>query len=337
LSNNGMINDMKPLKIEISHRTIIFTAVFIFALWLVSEIKDILFLLFIALMMMAALEPLVKKLESLKLPRWLAIVFIYIFLISFFGIAFAGIIPPLVDQTSVLINSLPALIKEIDLIGIDQTIVNGFVSQLGNAPAGVIGFFISLFSNLATVLVVAILNFYLLMERKNLNQYLAKLLEKEGERQVIEILEKIEIRLGSWIRAEITLMTFVGIISYFGFRLLGLEFALPLAIIAGILEIIPNFGPIAATIPAVLAGLAMSGWHALAALSWCFIVQQLENNFIVPRVMKKVVGLNPLVTILSLSVGLRLAGIAGATLAIPVVLALEVVFAEFARQKSLLK
>jgi len=332
-----MINDMKPLKIEISHRTIIFTAVFIFALWLVSEIKDILFLLFIALMMMAALEPLVKKLESLKLPRWLAIVFIYIFLISFFGIAFAGIIPPLVDQTSVLINSLPALIKEIDLIGIDQTIVNGFVSQLGNAPAGVIGFFISLFSNLATVLVVAILNFYLLMERKNLNQYLAKLLEKEGERQVIEILEKIEIRLGSWIRAEITLMTFVGIISYFGFRLLGLEFALPLAIIAGILEIIPNFGPIAATIPAVLAGLAMSGWHALAALSWCFIVQQLENNFIVPRVMKKVVGLNPLVTILSLSVGLRLAGIAGATLAIPVVLALEVVFAEFARQKSLLK
>ncbi|HNP89477.1 MAG: AI-2 transport protein TqsA [Microgenomates group bacterium ADurb.Bin219] len=328
---------MKPLKIEISHRTIIFTAVFIFALWLVSEIKDILFLLFIALMMMAALEPLVKKLESLKLPRWLAIVFIYIFLISFFGIAFAGIIPPLVDQTSVLINSLPALIKEIDLIGIDQTIVNGFVSQLGNAPAGVIGFFISLFSNLATVLVVAILNFYLLMERKNLNQYLAKLLEKEGERQVIEILEKIEIRLGSWIRAEITLMTFVGIISYFGFRLLGLEFALPLAIIAGILEIIPNFGPIAATIPAVLAGLAMSGWHALAALSWCFIVQQLENNFIVPRVMKKVVGLNPLVTILSLSVGLRLAGIAGATLAIPVVLALEVVFAEFARQKSLLK
>ncbi len=337
MSNNGMINDMKPLKIEISHRTIIFTAVFIFALWLVSEIKDILFLLFIALMMMAALEPLVKKLESLKLPRWLAIVFIYIFLISFFGIAFAGIIPPLVDQTSVLINSLPALIKEIDLIGIDQTIVNGFVSQLGNAPAGVIGFFISLFSNLATVLVVAILNFYLLMERKNLNQYLAKLLEKEGERQVIEILEKIEIRLGSWIRAEITLMTFVGIISYFGFRLLGLEFALPLAIIAGILEIIPNFGPIAATIPAVLAGLAMSGWHALAALSWCFIVQQLENNFIVPRVMKKVVGLNPLVTILSLSVGLRLAGIAGATLAIPVVLALEVVFAEFARQKSLLK
>jgi len=332
-----MIKKMKPLKIEISHRTIIFTAVFIFALWLVSQIKDILFLLFIALMMMAALEPLVKKLESLKLPRWLAIVFIYIFLISFFGIAVAGIIPPLVDQTSVLINSLPSLIKEIDLIGIDQTIVNGFVSQLGNAPAGIIGFFINLFSNLATVLVVAILNFYLLMERKNLNQYLAKLLGKEAERQVIEILEKIEIRLGSWIRAEITLMTFVGIISYFGFRLLGLEFALPLAIIAGILEIIPNFGPIAATIPAVLAGLAMSGWHALAALSWCFIVQQLENNFIVPRVMRKVVGLNPLVTILSLSVGLRLAGVAGATLAIPVVLALEVVFAEVAHQKSLLK
>ena len=146
-------------------------------------------------------------------------------------------------------------------------------------------------------------------------------------------MEKIEKRLGSWIRAEVTLMIFVGALSYFGFRLLAIDFALPLAIIAGILEIIPNFGPTVATIPAVLAGLAMSPLHGLAALAWSFLVQQVENNIVVPRVMARVIGLNPLVTILSLSIGFKLAGIAGASLAIPVVLALEVIISDLYRRK----
>lgn len=325
---------MQPVKIEISHRTIIFTFFFVFCLWLVFQIKDILLVLFIASMAMAALEPLVKKLESLKLARWASILLIYIFLISFFGIAVAGIVPPLIDQTSILINRFPALVKDVDLLGINENVTSEVISQLGSAPIKLLNFFIGLFSNLATVFIVAVLAFYLLLERKNLNEYLDKLLGKATGKEILTVLEKVERRLGSWIRAEITLMICVGLLSYFGFRILAMDFALPLAIFAGLLELIPNFGPTVATIPAVLAGLAVSPLHGLAALAWSFIVQQVENNFIVPKVMSRVIGLNPLITILSLSVGFKLAGIAGATLAIPVVLAFEVVFTELYAKRT---
>lgn len=324
---------MKPVKIEISHKTIFFTFFFLICLWFLFQIKEIILILFVSSMAMAALEPTVRKLESLKLPRWLAILFIYIFLISFFGIAVAGVIPPLVDQTSVLINRLPEILKAVELLPIDRNLINGQIAQLGSVPVNVLNFFIGLFSNLASGVVVAILTFYLLMERKNLSQYLNRLLGDGAEKEILELVEKIEKRLGSWIRAELTLMIFVGILSYLGFRLLSIDFALPLAIIAGLLEIIPNFGPTIATIPAVLAGLAMSPVHGLAALAWSFLVQQIENNFIVPKVMAKVVGLNPLITILSLSIGFKLAGVAGASLAIPVVLALEVIITELYRKK----
>lgn len=329
-----MINNMQPTKIEISHRTIIFTFLFVLGLWLVYQIRDILLILFVSSMAMAALEPLIRKLELLKLPRGIAILLIYIFLVLFLGIAVVGITPPLVDQTAILINKLPALFKQVELLGIDRNLINGQISQLGSVPVNLLNFFVGLFSNLATGIVVAVLTFYLLMERKNLSQYLTRFLGKPGEKEILEIIEKIEKRLGFWIRAELILMTFVGLLSYFGFRLLAMDFALPLAIIAGFLEVIPNFGPTIATVPAVLAGLAISPVHGLAALAWSFLVQQIENNFLVPKVMARTTGLNPLVTILSLSIGFKLAGIAGATLAIPVVLALEVIFTELYLKKT---
>ncbi len=165
---------MQPTKIEISHRTIIFTFLFILCLWLVYQIKDILLILFVSCLAMAALEPSIRKLEHLRLPRGIAILLIYIFLVSFLGIAIAGITPPLIDQTAILINKLPALFKQVELLGIDKNLINGQISQLGSLPVNFLNFFVSLFSNVATGLVVAVLTFYLLLERKNLSLYLVR-------------------------------------------------------------------------------------------------------------------------------------------------------------------
>jgi len=130
-------------------------------------------------------------------------------------------------------------------------------------------------------------------------------------------------------------MTIVGVLSFVGLRLLGIEFALPLAILAGLLEIIPNIGPIVSAIPAVLSGLTVSPLMGLAVAALYFLIQQIENSIIVPRVMQKVVGVNPLVTILSLAIGFKLAGVAGAILAIPVVLVIQVATSEIFTSKRL--
>jgi predicted PurR-regulated permease PerM len=125
--------------------------------------------------------------------------------------------------------------------------------------------------------------------------------------------------------------------TYFGLRILGIEFALPLALLAGVLEIIPNIGPILSSIPAIVAGLAFSPLMGLAVAALYFLIQQLENTLIVPKVMEKTAGVNPLVTILSLAIGFKLGGIVGAILAVPVVLLIQVVSSEVFASKRFQK
>lgn len=107
-------------------------------------------------------------------------------------------------------------------------------------------------------------------------------------------------------------MLFIALLSYLGFALLGLRFALPLAIIAGLLEIMPGIGPYLAAVPAVLVGLISSPLLALAVAAWAFIIQQVENSFLVPKVMAKVTGVNPVISLVSIIVGAKLAGVGGA-------------------------
>jgi predicted PurR-regulated permease PerM len=123
-------------------------------------------------------------------------------------------------------------------------------------------------------------------------------------------------------------MAVIGLLSYFGLRLLEIDFALPLALLAAVLEIVPNIGPTLAAIPAIMAGLVISQWMGLAVLALYFLIQQVENTLIVPIVMKKQAGVSPLITIISLIIGYRLAGIAGAILAVPTVLLIQIVVSE---------
>jgi predicted PurR-regulated permease PerM len=170
---------------------------------------------------------------------------------------------------------------------------------------------------------LAFMTFYLLLERINLTKYLTVLFGADKEKEVIIVINNIEKRLGSWVRGELTLMVLIGLMSYIGLRLLGVEFALPLAILAGLLEILPNIGPVVSAVPAVLTGLMISPMMALAILALYFLIHQAENTLVAPKVMQKVVGINPLVTILSLAIGFKLAGVSGAILAIPVVLVIQ--------------
>lgn len=317
-----------PKKIEISYRTIIFIAVFILTLWLLFQIRDIILGLFIALILMSALNPFVKRLERLHLPRWLAILVIYLLIISAVVFSVGGVIPPLLDQTSTLINSVPGLFVQFKVLGIDEKMLASQLSQFTAIPANLMRFLFNIFSNIVAVFGLAMITFYLLLERKNLDHYLTVLFGEEKEKEIEHLIDKIEFRLGGWVRGQMLLMCIVGVLSYFGFRIIGLDFALPLAIIAFLLEIVPNIGPTLAAFPAVLIGLTISPWHALVVAGWAFLVQQVENTILVPRVMKQVCGVNPLVTIISLAVGFKLAGLGGVILAVPVYITLEVLVSE---------
>lgn len=324
-----------PQKVEISHRTIIFTVFFLLSLWALFQIKQIILAVFVSIILMSALNPAVDWLEKFRIPRALAIIIIYILIFGGIGILLTGLIPPLVDQTTILVSRLPSYLEEVGLPAIDERIVSSQISQLGSIPANLLRLTLTVFGNLLAFFILLVITFYLLLERKNLNRYLLIIFGKKDEGKAERLIDKVEERLGGWIRAEVTLMAFIGIITYLGLRLLGTEFALPLALLAGVLEIVPNIGPVLASIPAILAGLAISPLLALAVAALYFLIQQVENVWLVPKVMEKVAGVNPLVTILTLAIGFKLAGALGAVLSVPIVLVAQVVIAEFFSAKNL--
>lgn len=312
-----------PPIIQISHKTIIFTAFFLLFLWFLFLIRHILLLVFIAIIFMSALSPIVDKLEKLKIPRGLSIIVIYILIWATISFGIATLVPPLVEQTSKFITRLPQDVTSITQGRFDLSILEPHFQSL---PNQILKIAVGAFNNVIAIFTFMVIVFYLIMERKNLRKYLTFLFGKgDKEKHAEAFISKLEVKLGSWMRGQLALMLIVGLMSYIGLTFLGVEFAVPLAFIAGLLEIMPNIGPTVAMVPAVLVALGTSPLLGGAVFALYFLIQQLENNLIVPKIMSKAVGLSPLVIVLALLIGYRVAGIAGAVLSVPSVLLLEII------------
>jgi len=312
---------MDMQKIEISYRTIIFTAAFLVLLWALYQIRGVMLLVFIGVILMSALNPGVDWLEKWRVPRAVAILLFYILIIAGVSGIVTVLIPPLIEQTSKLIAVTPQLLNRLGWLKIDSTVL---IQQLSTLPANVLKLAVGAVNNVIVVFTLLVFTFYLLLERRNLKHHLRVAFGSDGEARAEKFVDDIERELGRWIRGQLFNMTLVGILCYAGLRLLGVEFALPLAILAGLFEIIPNMGPIVSMVPAIILALATAPTVALGVAALYFAVQQLQAQIVTPKVMQQAIGFNPLVTMLGLMGGFALGGLAGAILALPVMLVARV-------------
>lgn len=314
-----------PRKIDISHKTVIFITSFILGLWAIYLIRDLLIILFVAIILMSALEPLVNFFTKLKLPRALGIAITYIIIIIIIVAILATVLPPLIEQSSKLIITLPPLLSQIfNITHIDKAV---FQSQLTSLSVNAFSITLSVLDNFLTIIFLLVTTFYLLLERNNLEDRIANLFvgnESRTRKLIIHIQEK----LGSWLRGQMLLSVIIGVLSYIGLVVLNIPYALPLSLMAGIMEVIPVIGPIISSLPAILVAATISPVLALIVAAMYFVIQQMENHLIVPQVMKKAVGLNPLVVILTIAVGSRLLGLSGALLAVPFAAVLQILVTE---------
>lgn len=314
---------MRPTKIEISYKTIVFTAAFLILLWFLYQIRHIILFLFIAVIFMSALSPMVDKLEKHKIPRGLSTTFFFVLMWLTISVGVASLVPPLVEQSSKFISRLP---QDIAQISQDRFDVSVFEPHFAALPEQLLKIVVSTFNNVIQIFTLMVVVFYLIMERKNLKKYLTFLFGAgDREKHAEKFISKLEQKLGSWVRGQLALMVIVGLMSYIGLTFLGVEFAVPLAFIAGLLEIIPNIGPTLSMIPAILVALGTSPVLGLAVFALYFVIQQLENNIIVPKIFSKAVGVSPLVVIISLMIGFKIAGATGAVLSLPTVLFIEII------------
>lgn len=315
-------------KIEISTKSVIFAVLFVVFLRFLSQLQDILLLVFVAFIFMAALRPIVERLHRFKVPRVLGIIFCYILFLGVIGSAAASIIPPIVEQTTLLFQKLPQLLSEGAIFPNFKLEPGMFNGQLAQVPKNIFQVVLSAFSNILYLFTFLVFTAYLILERENINDYLVGFFGKIKASNIEKVLALIERKVGQWVRGELILMLIVGLMSYIGLLLLGIPYAAPLALVAGILEIVPNLGPVVSAVPAILIAFSGSPVTGIAVIALYTLIQQLENNLIVPKVMQQVVGLRPVVTLLSLMVGFKLFGVVGAILSVPAVLTLEIIFLE---------
>lgn len=318
-----------PKKIEISYKTIIFTVLFLICLWVLYLIRDILLAFFVSLLIMAILNPLVTKLSQYKVPRALSVVLVYILVIGSLVMSFIAIMPPLVTQTSNFLASLPSYIARLGVsYDISRYVVDQLTSDLGEITRRAASITVSVFSNVVGIVTVLVFAFYLLLIRDRLDGYLNMFFNSEKKKVIMETMKTVEKRMGSWATGQIILMFAVGIANYIGLSWLGVPYALPLAIFAGFLEIIPYLGPIIAAIPPVIIGLSISPFLGISALALAFVIQQLENYVLVPKIMQSSTGVNPIITLIALAIGFQLAGIVGILISVPVVILIQVIIFE---------
>jgi len=324
----------KTYKIEISAKTIIFTVFFLLLIKLLWLVRDLLFSLFIAFIIMSATKPVVNALERKKIPRGLALLIVFSMLIMFIGLVIFWIVPPLIFETGALIRTAPSLIENINPALFGYLNINSFSQYLPNLTNQIFVLIKNIFSNAVFLISTIFFSFYFVIEEDFIKKLLIKFFEEKQASQVAEIFNEVEKRMGAWFWGELILMTVVGFFTLIGLSLMGVKYALPLAIIAGILEIVPNLGPIMSAVPSFLVALTQSYFLAFSTIALYFLVQQLENNLIVPLVMKRAVGLSPIITLIALLIGGRIGGFLGILLAIPITVFIETIVMEMIKIKN---
>lgn len=330
------------VRLDISTGTIIKLILAVLAVWLLILIRDIIVLFFVVLVIVAALGPIIDW-TSKYMPRVLAVIIFSIVLLgALVGIGFI-IIPPVVNQLTQLAINLPIIVAKFGPLyqSIQSSIVNyqeglfnasSYLAKLGtNVYSTTIGFV----SGIVAVLTVLVLSFYMLLEQNSIKKFLEQSIPIDSKEKVFEIIKKIGSKMGSWLRGQVLLMIIIGLFDGLALTILGVPYALVLAVWGGLTEIIPYIGPWLGLVPAVLVAFTVSPVKALLVLIIFIVIQQLEAQFLAPKIMSKAVGLSPVIIILALLVGAKLMGILGVLIAVPVAAALAVLVQEWPEIKKL--
>jgi predicted PurR-regulated permease PerM len=306
-------------------------ALVIFALgWLVMQMRGILVSIFIAYIIMAALTPAVDYFKKKRWPAFAAVTVPFLATIFFIILIVLPLVPFFMSQVKSLATDLPSYLNEsARTLGFDineqefQEIVTREFNSIGRNAFNVTR---QVFGGVFSTLTILIISFYLLLYKRDFKNAIANMFHPDSHDKVIQTIDRIDDKLGAWLRGQIILCLFIGSLTWIVLTIIGIPFALPLAVLAGLLEIVPTLGPILAAVPAIIVAITVSPPFALSVGGIYAAIQLLENNILVPKIMERAVGLNPVVVILAVMIGANLMGIAGALLAIPFVSLVIVIF-----------
>ena len=309
----------------------------IVGLFLALQVKAIIIALFISLIITLGLTPAVDFLKKRKVPHSLSVLLVYFGALITTGALIALALVPMLNDTIALINNFPKYLGQLtnikELEPITKNLDQKLVEQLSNVAGNVASTTVSAVTGLLMLVTSLVFTAYMLMDFDNIRNLFLGLFPKKQRENIKSIILDVEKKLSFWLRGQLTLMIIVGLLSYLGLFILGVPYAMSLALIAGILEMLPMVGPTVALVTALIVGFSTSPIHGIGVLGLYLLIQQLENNLIVPKVMQKAVGFNPLATMITIIVGGTTMGIIGALLAVPTTLVVVTVTKHFFKRQ----
>lgn len=331
------------LKVDISMASIFKVIGVLLLIWFIYAVKDVFAVLFVALILSASFDVWVDWLQKKKIPRVLGVMLIYLVLFLVLSLVVALLIPPITEQVKELSNDLPQYWGKLvsgfqflnqystdhGLLDEAQKLLNSVGGISGKAAGGVFSILSGAFGGVVIFFLALVLTFYITVEEQALKRAIKFVTPDKYQPYVIQLTSRIQNKIGRWLRGQLVLCFIVGLLVYIGLLILGVKYALVLALLAGLLEFIPYMGPLLGAIPAVLLSFTQSPFKALLVIALYFVIQELENNIIAPKVMQKAVGLNPIITIVVLLIGAKLGGVIGALLSIPIATAVGVFAKDF--------
>lgn len=329
--------------IAISNRTIYAALLIGLGAVLIFALRDVLILVFLAFVLAAALNPTITRLAKLGLPRGLSVALTFAAVAAALTLILVTFVPVIADELTQLVDALPGLIGRLTQ-GSDWTAAvfgqlaaksaAGFPDLFARVGLGIFHGAFGLFGGVISFLAMILLTFYLTVDEQAIKKTVVWLTPAPRRAFVADMVERIEQRLGHWLRGQLTLGLVIGAVSTVGLLFLHVKYAFALGLIAGITELIPTVGPYLGMLPAALIGLSQSPPTAVWVVALYWFIQQTENNFLVPRIMSRATGLNPIAVFLGLLIGAKLAGIVGILLSVPTVIIVTTIGETFLTERE---
>lgn len=337
------------VQFEIATSTIFKTILLILLFVFLYILKDVVIIFLFALVIASGISPFANWLDERGFPRVIGVLGLYMTILGLAVFIFSLVVPYISSDINRLIGFLPKVVEQVsssletaqqaspqylDFLGEIQNILATLSSSLQQASQSVVGLIVSVFGGVFSFFAILIISFYLSVTKKGVEIFLGSVVPEKYENYVISLWKRTEIKVGKWLQGQMLLGLIVGLMVYVGLSLLDVKFALLLSLLIMVLELVPMVGPVVAAVPAVILAFLQSPALGLWVLVLYIVVQQLENHIFVPVILGKTLNLNPVVILIALLVGDKLAGIPGMILAVPISTIIVEMLDDVARNKE---
>lgn len=327
----------QPVIFSITAGSVVKILFVLLGAYFIYLIRDLILVIITSVVIASSIEPGARFLIKRRVPRVIAVILVYLFVIVILIAGFYLFLPTLINDVQGLISSLPDYIdafssEEVVLIPGFTNFINTFAnsapasnlfsqisSTISGATLGLFSTASTIFGGILSFVLIIVISFYLAVQEGGVASFLRIVTPIDKEKYVLDLWRRSQEKIALWMQGQLVLGAIVGILTYLGLSILGVPNALFLAMIAAVFELIPIFGPILSAVPATAFALIEGGpTLGLLTIGLYLIIQQFESQLIHPLVVRKIVGIPALVAILSLIIGVKIAGFLGILIAVPV-------------------